>query len=151
MEKKERTKPQANESLQATKEERSAMDGVRWEPVKVKQSDVAVTFQTREYPQFVVAHTIIGQDENQSRVVMHVKKLTQNMKVALTRFMAEEMSRMHAEYPSAHLWGSESPLYKNQMDIGMEYLDSTIAPILRDRVLQLLDLFSRQSMEKPDR
>jgi len=146
MQPRERRPDQTESNL--TDQEQEAVAGTQWDPVKVNKDDLTVTLQTREFPRFTVDHTIIKQSDTLSRIVFQIKKLsvnTMNELCAKEGFFYREIANIFMENPEAHFSASPSPMFRGQWDLMMEGLDSSVAPITRDRVLHILEMFCRST------
>lgn len=123
-----------------------------WQDLKNMDQPVSalgVTFEKRTFPSFDAEYAVISRNETQAELVFHLTFTSLVMMGELSEFLAKEIPLMGLD-PSAIIHASRNPEYKNNWDLLIERLDKANAPYQRDRILQLLEIFSRPKSPSPN-
>jgi hypothetical protein len=99
-----------------------------------------VTWDKREYLNFVAEHAIIPQTEELSKIVFHVKQIAPKVADMLSLYLRDEITKKMK--PPALVEAGISPLLRNQWDLVLFHLPKFRAPMVRDAILLAMDKFS---------
>lgn len=99
-----------------------------------------VVWSVNEMKNFVVEHAIVPQNEELSKIVFHVKKLSPVVMDTLSLFLHDEITKKMK--PPALVEAGHSPVYRDQWDLVLFHLPKFRASMVRDAILSAMSRFS---------